>query len=178
MDRITKNILLILSKPDLKPSRFMEVYKRNSCNIEKTINYFNKNYRFEIQHFKLQENELPVSAKQVDTLLNYLSEEKIGLINISQNDYPELLKQIHMPPPLFFYKGEKIKEYGLSIAVVGTRKYTSYGKDAAIYIAGRLSEIGITVVSGMAAGIDYWAQKEAIKYKGGSIGVLGCGINI
>ena len=100
------------------------------------------------------------------------------MINISQQHYPKLLKQIHTPPPLIFYKGEKINQSEFNIAIVGTRKYTSYGKDAAIYLSGQLSKIGITVVSGMAIGIDYWAGKEAIKCRGGSIGVLGCGINI
>ncbi|GAH92561.1 unnamed protein product, partial [marine sediment metagenome] len=58
------------------------------------------------------------------------------------------------------------------------RKCTAYGREVAGYISRNLSEIGITIVSGLAVGIDSYAHRAALEGKGGSIGVLGCGIDI
>ena len=67
---------------------------------------------------------------------------------------------------------------GFKIAVVGSRRCTAYGREAAEDIGRNLSRLGITVVSGLAIGIDSHAHLGALKEKGGSIGVLGCGIDI
>src|SRR5665811_1406179 len=98
--------------------------------------------------------------------------------NISEESYPTLLKEIFFPPPVLFYKGAKILEDNLCIAIVGTRKSTVYGRDAARYFAKQLSMLGITIVSGLATGIDFHAHKASINEKGSSIGVLGCGIDV
>ena len=91
---------------------------------------------------------------------------------------PCFLKEIYFPPPVLFYKGDKILENNLCIAIVGTRKSTVYGRDAARYFATQLARAGITIVSGLASGIDYHAHKASINEKGSSIGVLGCGIDV
>ncbi len=97
--------------------------------------------------------------------------------SLSDPDYPSLLKEIDAPPKNLFYKGLKLLDYKFAVAIVGSRKCTKYGISAAKYFSREISRIGITIISGMAEGIDRAAHVEAINEKGGSIGVLGCGFD-
>ncbi len=93
------------------------------------------------------------------------------------DDYPFLLKHIHDPPPVIYSSGcLKISDYN-SIAVVGTRKASDYGKTVAALIARRLALCSISVVSGAATGIDTEAHRAALKAGGRTIAVMGGGLN-
>ena len=92
--------------------------------------------------------------------------------------YPSLLRQIHHPPPVLYVKGEIRSEDEWAVAVVGTRRATVYGREAARHIAGDLARSGVTIVSGLARGIDAEAHKVALEARGRTIAVLGCGIDI
>ncbi|MBM3706167.1 MAG: DNA-protecting protein DprA [Actinobacteria bacterium] len=174
MDKITEKILIILFRMGIRPSVFVETYKRRHCNIHKTIEYFESHSSGPEGYFKMKKTEI----FDIDAVAKKLDRENSTAINISDKWYPELLKQIYCPPPVLFCKGGKINDASNCIAVVGTRKNTVYGRDAAIYISGQLSKAGITIVSGMAEGIDYWVHDSALKERGGTIGVLGCGIDM
>jgi DNA processing protein len=104
--------------------------------------------------------------------------DKIKQVKLEDRDYPELLKYIPDPPLSLYYAGDITLASRPSIAVVGARKATSYGKWAAYGFAKKLSEYGIVVVSGMAYGVDSWAHKGAVENQGKTIAVLGCGIDI
>jgi len=104
--------------------------------------------------------------------------EQIGQVEIGDKDYPELLNYIGNPPEKLYYAGDITIASKPSIAIVGARKATSYGKWAAYGLAKKLSEYGISVVSGMAYGIDSFAHKGAVENLGRTIAVLGCGIDI
>ncbi|MBN1299233.1 MAG: DNA-processing protein DprA [Actinobacteria bacterium] len=171
-------ILYLLYHLKIRPSDFIKAYRENDCCVCKTVSKFKNTPRIiDILNIK---NSFNKYKKTEDILFIKKKLEKTGadIVNIGNKHYPPLLKQIYFPPPVLFFKGFKIMQENNYIAVVGTRKNTAYGKDAAIYISSELSKAGITVVSGMAAGIDYWAHKAALKHKGGTVGVLGCGINI
>lgn len=92
--------------------------------------------------------------------------------------YPAWLKIIDHFPPILFVRGQIKPEDEASIAVIGTRGATVYGKGIAENFAGEFAKAGVTVVSGMARGIDTTAHKGALKNKGRTIAVLGCGIDI
>lgn len=94
-------------------------------------------------------------------------------LSIDDKGYPELLKEIHNPPKELFIKGEIIPQDKIAIAVVGTRKYSPYGKQATLDIAGKLAKLGITIVSGLAKGIDTFAHQAALENNGRTIAVLG-----
>lgn len=98
-------------------------------------------------------------------------------INKEDEQYPLILKQIKNPPKCIYYKGniELLEEPGISI--VGSRKCTNYGKKMATEFSKKLSEYGVTIVSGMAKGIDSFAHKETIKVGGNTIAVLPCGLS-
>jgi DNA processing protein len=91
--------------------------------------------------------------------------------------YPPLLKQLYQPPPFIFCKGNIKLFEKKSVAIVGSRKMTSYGKEVSAKLSTDVSKNNITVVSGFAQGVDTVAHREALKYEGNSIAVLGSGLN-
>jgi len=99
----------------------------------------------------------------------------INKIEIRDKKYPELLRKIKDPPKILYIKGE-IPE-NPCFAVVGTRRCSSYGKQIAQEIAGNLTEAGLTIVSGMARGIDSFAHRACLEKKGKTVAVLGTGID-
>lgn len=110
--------------------------------------------------------------------LTELAKKEISFLTIKEKDYPESLKQISDPPFILYVKGKILPEDNLSIAVVGTRKITGYGRQVTEKIAGDLSVNGLTIVSGLARGVDTVAHTSALQYGGRTIAVLGCGIDI
>lgn len=106
-----------------------------------------------------------------------LERKKIKIISIKDKDYPFRLKQIYNPPALLYFKGSlKREDVDFSLAVVGTRKASFYGKEVTLEIVRELSSKGLTIVSGLAYGIDSLAHQEAINSKGKTIAVLGSGL--
>lgn len=110
-----------------------------------------------------------------DEYLGMMKENGIKVYTIFENEYPENLRNIYDPPPVLYVKGELKEEDSLSIGIVGSRKASDYGLKMAHRIASRLAELGITIVSGMALGIDSAAHKGALAVKGRTIAVFACG---
>lgn len=92
------------------------------------------------------------------------------------NDYPRPLKDVYAPPPLLFYFGQPVWNDGINLAVVGSRKISTYGSQITEKICHDLAVAGITIVSGLALGVDSCAHWQAVKNKTITIGVLGSGI--
>ncbi|NLK64997.1 MAG: DNA-protecting protein DprA [Tissierellia bacterium] len=113
-----------------------------------------------------------------EKILEKLNREDVKIVTIFDEDYPNKLKQIDSAPYLLYYKGNLDFINKISIAVIGSRKATSYGKWAAEKLTRELSEIGVNIVSGLAVGIDTIAHKTALKYKAKTFGIIGCGINL
>lgn len=101
----------------------------------------------------------------------------ISWITIFEENYPKLLKEIYDPPIILFYKGEILESDKKAIAVVGTRKMTSYGKLVTEKLTKELVSLGITIISGLARGVDTEAHKSAISANGRTLAVLGGGLN-
>jgi len=101
---------------------------------------------------------------------------KIEKISIKDKNYPQLLKKIKNPPKILYYVG-KILPKEKCFAVVGTRRCSSYGKEIAFQIAKDLSNSGLTIVSGMAPGIDTFAHLGALEGNKRTIAVLGTGLD-
>ncbi|MBI3941482.1 MAG: DNA-protecting protein DprA [Chloroflexi bacterium] len=92
--------------------------------------------------------------------------------------YPRLLREIATSPPVLYFRGEYAPSDEFAVGIVGTRTPTSYGRDVAVNLAEGLASNGITVVSGLARGIDTWAHQGALKAKGRTLAVLGSGVDI
>ena len=100
------------------------------------------------------------------------------IINITDKVYPKLLKKIKNPPQTLYYKGIWKEEiFNNSIAVVGSRRMTDYGRKACEQLVYELTAAGITVVSGFMFGIDITAHRSAILAGGHTIAVMPCGID-
>jgi DNA processing protein len=91
--------------------------------------------------------------------------------------YPQLLREIPAPPAVLYVKGTLTEEDAWAVAVVGTRRATAYGREVTRHLAGALARSGITVVSGLARGVDGEAHRAALEAGGRTIAVLGCGID-
>lgn len=106
--------------------------------------------------------------------------ERLGIKTISflDGNYPKNLTTIDQFPPVLFVRGEIKIEDAKALAIIGTRSATDYGKQIAERFAFELAGYGIAIVSGLARGIDTIAHKGAIKGKGRTIAVLGCGIDV
>jgi DNA processing protein len=99
------------------------------------------------------------------------------IIPITDERYPELLKNIPDPPLALYCRGKLQKEEAC-VAVVGSRRATCYGLDMAKRLSGDLAKQGVTIVSGMARGIDSKAHLGALESGGRTIAVLGCGVDV
>ena len=101
------------------------------------------------------------------------------LVNWEETEYPQRLLEIYDPPPLIYVRGD-VKTLGRhAIAIVGARRPTPYGNQITERLAKDLAERGLVIVSGLARGIDSSAHQGACAASaGGTIGVLGCGINV
>ena len=91
--------------------------------------------------------------------------------------YPPLLRTIAAPPPVLYVRGEITAQDLSAIAMVGTRRLTTYGRNIATRLAGDLASAGLTIVSGLARGIDGHAHRAALKHGGRTLAVLGHGLD-
>jgi DNA processing protein len=91
--------------------------------------------------------------------------------------YPRLLLEIHDPPPVLYVKGTLTEEDAWAVAVVGTRRATSYGREVTRRLVKALAHSGVTIVSGLARGIDTEAHRAALEAGGRTVAALGCGID-
>jgi len=106
-----------------------------------------------------------------------LEKIKGKILTVWDENYPPILKKIYDPPLILYYKGNFIKEDEFSIAIVGTRQPTNYGKIQTERIASDLSVQNITIVSGMARGIDSIAHRATLKIGKRTIAVTGSGLD-
>lgn len=102
----------------------------------------------------------------------------IKTLDITDSRYPEILKLINDPPAQLYYSGNIELLSNRCISIVGSRKATKYGLETAQKMAGKIGDAGFTVVSGMADGIDTAAHRGAFNTAGGTVAVLGCGIDM
>ena len=101
------------------------------------------------------------------------------IVTIDDEAYPQILKSIYDPPLVLYMLGEHMSwDDLLTITVVGTRRYNEYGRKVTEYIAKDLAKSGITIVSGMARGIDSIAADEALRNGGKTVAVLGSGLDV
>lgn len=96
---------------------------------------------------------------------------------LADEDYPKRLRLIEDPPRVLYTRGQDLSLSATCIAIVGARKSTAYGKYVAEKFTKDLADLGVTIISGMAQGIDSLAHKFALERDTYSIGVLGCGVD-
>lgn len=114
-----------------------------------------------------------------DRYANKLEEQQIGWICSFEDDYPQSLKTVNRPPFVLFYKGNKtlLKEQK-TIAIVGTRMISQYGREVTAMLTAQLVDENFIIVSGLALGVDGVAHETCLKNNGKTIAVLGSGVDV
>ncbi len=118
------------------------------------------------------------SLSETKKTMEKLSKLNASLITVWDKSYPSILKKIYDPPLILYIKGSVIEADNFSIAMVGTRQPTNYGKIQAERIAAELVNQNITIVSGMARGIDSVVHSAALKNNGRTIAIIGSGLDV
>lgn len=113
-----------------------------------------------------------------DDELQRLDKYNIKVLTVESPDYPTLLKEIEDYPPILYVRGELKSTDSASIAVVGTRRATAYGRQVTEELVTNMAANGLTIVSGLAKGIDTIAHMSAIEAKGRTIAVFASGLDI
>ncbi len=112
-----------------------------------------------------------------DAEMERLAQENIKILIIDDPLYSKLLKETYDAPPLLYYKGNLNNQTNFCLAVVGSRKYTTYGQQTTQFLINKLAQAGLTIVSGLALGIDALAHNATLEVGGQTIAVLGSGVN-
>ena len=146
------------------------IFEEKEKNLKELIE---KKFKFKVNDFS--KNEI---LDKAENIIKKSKEHEIGILSLFDKEYPFNLKQIDNPPYILYYKGDLKKLRRNSISIVGTRNPTKESKKYAFDIASKLSALNITVVSGMAKGIDKEAHLGAISSLVNTVAVLGNGIDI
>ena len=130
----------------------------------------------------LEENlagEIVLRRPQInlDSEMAALAKQNIGILTILDDDYPKLLKEVYDPPYIMYIKGQLKPEDEFALAIVGTRRISPYGQQAASHLAADLAQVGLTIVSGLARGVDTLAHLAAINQKKRTIAVVGSSLD-
>jgi len=146
-------------------------------------NFFNNFDRTSKKLSFLSDNELKLLSEThsidfIENSLNGLLGKGINVLTIESGEYFKLLKQIDYPPVLLYYRGSFDNVTEKFISIVGSRRATDYGTGFASNIARDLADCGITIVSGLAYGIDAAAHKGALSVNGKTIAVLGNSLDV
>ncbi|WP_438350125.1 DNA-processing protein DprA [Paenibacillus sp. FA6] len=119
-----------------------------------------------------------LSKERIEQRRVQLVERGIEVLTIFDEQYPYLLKETHQPPWVLYCLGEQKLLHTLAVSMVGTRIPTAYGRRVGSVLAEELCVAGITVISGMAKGIDTVCHEAALKCGGQTIAVMGTGMDI
>ena len=125
--------------------------------IGQLLNYRNTDYEKELESF---------------------TKAGIGFVTVDEKEYPGRLRDIPDAPPFLFFKGELPGDNEPAVAMVGSRKCSIYGREMCLKFSESLAAAGIDIISGMAAGVDGFAHRGAIKAGGKTYAVLGCGVDV
>ncbi len=117
-------------------------------------------------------------SMDLDQEYDSILQSGIKIVTLDDPDYPRKLLSIEYPPPILFMKGSIQPGDEYAVAVVGTRRITAYGRQVAEDLARFLAQNNVTVVSGLARGVDSIAHQAALDAGGRTIAVLGCGVDI
>ena len=108
--------------------------------------------------------------------IKYMTDENIHYLSIHSKDYPWRLKKMADCPYGIYMKGKMMSKNAPSVAIIGARQCSEYGKRCAYEFGRKLSEQGVTIISGMARGVDGYAMRGALEGEGQVYGVLGCSV--
>ena len=183
LETLTK-LRLLLDIDGIGPAKLFNLLSK----FQSLDNLLNSNYKSLLNVEGISQNLANRILKQIDKYSDFktkISDELNKLENLEVNwltfwseNYPKNLKNIFAPPIILYYKGTLNTEDANSVAIVGTRMPSQYGKTNASRFAEELAHKEITVVSGMARGIDSSAHRGALKSGGRTLAIIGSGLDV
>ncbi len=183
VETITK-LKLLLQVDGVGPAKLFNLLSK----FQTLDNLLDSNFNSLVKVEGISQNLANRILKQINNFSNFEKEVKRELekldslgckwVTFWSEDYPKNLKNIFAPPIILYYKGTLHEADNNSVAIVGTRMPTDYGKNYASKFAKELGKKNITVVSGMARGIDSVAHRGAIKSGGRTFAIIGSGLDI
>jgi DNA processing protein len=167
--------LLKLSNIKMKSSRLRKIIKENENIIgeKKFIDIL-----VEKKEIKKEEVEKANIDSRLEKQICVLKQENVKMLTIFDEEYPKNLIDLEDSPPILYCRGKVLPKDSNAVSIVGTRRATEYGRTAARTLGKKLSELGITIVSGMAIGIDTQAHIGALEGDGRTLAVMGTGIDL
>lgn len=127
---------------------------------------------------KITANLLKMRAQiDLDQIWKNIQAKGIRVLTWEDETYPRYLREIDQPPPVLYLLGGFVPDDDWAVAIVGTRRVTAYGRQVAEEVAATLARSGVTVVSGLARGIDAVAHQAALNAGGRTLAVLGSGVD-
>jgi len=124
--------------------------------------------------------ERVVAAREsvdLDGVWEKIEKQGIRILTWQDEIYPQRLKEVDQPPPVLYIRGEYLPDDLFAVAIVGTRRVTPYGRQITEELSSYLAANGLTVISGLARGVDAIAHQSALKAGGRTIGILGSGVD-
>ena len=117
------------------------------------------------------------AAVDLDAELARIEQAGVRVVTRADADYPKNLREIYDPPLALYVRGTLSDRDALAVGIVGSRRTTLYGQEMSRKLSYQLARVGVTVVSGLARGIDTAAHTGALQAKGRTVAVIGCGID-
>ncbi len=119
------------------------------------------------------------ARREIDPAQEWQRVQQAGIQVLTWDDdaYPTLLRHVDAPPPVLYVQGELTPADDLAIAIVGTRRASAYGREVTHQLATELARHGVTVVSGLALGVDAVAHQAALEAGGRTLAILGTGVD-
>jgi len=177
LDKDLRHLIYLLFCMDISASSYIRVFREKNGSVSRANRYFLKKPFPEQPRLDGRAAGMKKKEDHYKRIITGIEKKAFRAIHIGGRGYPAGLENIYAPPPVLFCRGSLAID-GFNIAVVGSRRCTRYGKDAASYISKSLSDMGITVVSGLALGIDSMAHMNSVGGRGGTIAVLGSGPDV
>ncbi|QIM69519.1 DNA-processing protein DprA [Basfia succiniciproducens] len=174
MDNFTQTLLRLYQVPKLGAATIQQLLAQYSA--EQLREFDAAEWRKIGWNDQQIQTWLNPNMRYLEPALRWNEQPEQHILHYRQENYPELLKQIHSAPPLLFIKGNPELLTQPQIAIVGSRNCSDYGEYWAKYFASELSATGFVITSGLALGIDGFCHQATVEQQGQTIAVLGSGL--
>lgn len=165
--------------------RIVQIFGNANPDIHKLIDYYGDVQKLcealdsgkcEYPNKKVIEKAKYITADKMQKIIEQCEKREVSIVCLYEKSYPRMLKEIYNPPVLLFYRGSLDCLKNRCLAAVGSREITPYMSKLSYRIATDLSKNGITLISGMARGVDSAIHTACVRQGNPTVGILGCGI--
>lgn len=178
LNKLEKSVLFLSTCSFLSLKKQLKIINEiNIGNLFEDFNSIKQNLSDILNEKEINLLETEINTNTINNYINNLERNEINVVTILSDNYSKLLKETDSPPIVLYAKGDVSLLNSTCVAVVGSRRASRYGKETTEKFAEAFARSGITVVSGLADGVDTFAHSACVNAKGKTIAVLGSGLN-